>query len=57
VAESVGLNHSLATFQELTGDFNLASSARYSCLFKLDCFLRQANCHGSGPTGSVNRYR
>jgi hypothetical protein len=48
VAESVGLNHSLATFQELTGDFDLASSARYSCLLKLDCFLRQANCHGSG---------
>jgi hypothetical protein len=41
----------------LTGDFNLASSARYSCLLKLDCFLRQANCHGSGLTGSVNQYR
>jgi hypothetical protein len=42
VAESVGLNHSIATqFQELTDDSNLASSVRYPCLLNSDSFLRQ----------------
>jgi hypothetical protein len=26
-------------------------------LFKLDSFLRQANCHVKGLTGSINQYR